>query len=98
MYYFAGDTKVLLSGKSLDVLAKKLNQHLKNLLKWLKANKLSLDVKKSELKNFCRKATNIAYGFKFKLDGKTLTPVNTVKYLAILLEDHLQWTKQLAHV
>ena len=68
---------------SLEVLAKKLSQDLKSLSQWLKANKLSLNVKKTELIIFRRKAANIDYGIKFKLDGKRLTPVNTVKYLGI---------------
>ena len=44
-YHFADDTNVLESGKSLEVLAKKLNQDLKSLSQWLKANKLFLNVK-----------------------------------------------------
>ena len=59
------------------------------------ANKLSLNVKKTELIIFRRKAANIDYGTEFKLDVKTLTPVNTVKYLGILLDEHLQQSKQL---
>ena len=34
----------------------------------------------------------------FKLDDKPLTSVNTVKYLGILLDEHLQKNKQLTHV
>ena len=37
------------SNKSLDVLSKNLNKDLKCLLQWLKANKLSLDISKTEL-------------------------------------------------
>ena len=59
------------------------------------ANKLSLNVKKTELIIFRRKAENIDYGIEFKLDVKTLTPANTVKYLVILLDEHLQQSKQL---
>ena len=59
------------------------------------ANKLSLNVKKTELIIFRRKAANIDYGTEFKLNVKTLTPVNTVKYLGILLDEHLQQSKQL---
>ena len=39
------------SGKSLEVLAKKFNLELKSLSQWLKANKLSLNIKKTELAN-----------------------------------------------
>ena len=97
-YHFADDATILQSGKSLEGLAKKLNQDLKSLSQWLKANKLSLNVKKTKLIIFRRKAADIDYGIKFKLDGKRLTPVNTVKYLGILLDEHLRWSKQLAHV
>ena len=45
-YHFADDTNILLSNKSLELLAKQMNQDLKNLSQWLKANKLSLNVKK----------------------------------------------------
>ena len=62
---------------------------------WLKAIKLSLNVKKTELIIFCRKAAKIDYGSKLKLDGKRLTPVNAVKYL---LDEHLQWSKQLSDI
>ena len=41
-YHFADHTNILQTGKSLEFLAKKLNQVLKNLSQWLKANKLSL--------------------------------------------------------
>ena len=43
-YHFADDTNILQSGKSLDFLAKKLNQDRKILWQWLKANKLSLNI------------------------------------------------------
>ena len=60
----------------------------------LKANKLSLNVKKIELTIFHPKNTKLDYGVKFKLIGRILTPISTVKYLRILLDEHLPWTKQ----
>ena len=48
-YHFADDTNILKSGKLLEFLAKKLDQDLKILSQWLKADKLSLNVKKTEL-------------------------------------------------
>ena len=75
-------------------LAKKMNQDLKNLSQWLKANKLSLNVKKTELIISHPKNTKLDYSVKFKLNSKTLNPISTVKYLGILLDEHLLWTKQ----
>ena len=90
-YHFADDTIILLSNKSL---AKKMNQDLKNLLQWLKANKLSVNVKKTELMIFHPKNTKLGYGVKFKLNRRRLTPFNTVKYVGIVLDEHLLWTEQ----
>ena len=71
-----------------------MNQDLKNLTQWLKANKLSLNVKKTELVIFHPKNTKLDYSVKFKLKWRRLTPISTVKYLGILLDEHLSWTKQ----
>ena len=71
-----------------------MNQDLKNLSQWLKANKLSLNVKKTDLIIFYPKNTKLDYSVKFKLNGRRLTPISTVKYLGILLDEHLLWTKQ----
>ena len=93
-YHFVDDTNILLSNKSLELLAKKMNQDLKDLMQCLKANKLSLNIKKTELIIFLSKNTKLDYGVKSKLSGRRLTPISTVKYLGILLDEHLSWTKQ----
>ena len=48
-YHFADDMSVILSSNSLEILFKQINKDLFNLSNWLKANKLSLNVKKTEL-------------------------------------------------
>ena len=68
-YHSVDDTNILQFSKLLEALIKKLNQDLKRLSQCLKANKLSLNVKKTELIIFRRKATNIDYGSKFKLQS-----------------------------
>ena len=71
-----------------------MNQDLKNLSQWLKVNKFSLNVKKTELIKFHSTNTKLDYGIKFKLNERRLTPISTVKCLGILLDEHLLWTKQ----
>ena len=44
---FADDTNVLLNGNDTDVLSEIMNKELCKLFKWPKANKLSLNVKKT---------------------------------------------------
>ena len=75
-----------------------MNFDLGNLSQCLKANKLSLNFTKTELIIFLSSLKKIDHSLKFKLDGKHLTPTSTVKYLGVLLDDHLLWLKQINHV
>ena len=90
-YHFADDTNILHSHKSLDSLARNMNYDLRNLSVWLKANKLCLNVKKTELIIFRPRSKKLDYTLKFKLDGKRLIPTQAVKYLGVLLDEHLHW-------
>ena len=47
MHHFADDTNLLYFGKSIKKLNKLVNYDLKNLLYWLNANNISLNVKKT---------------------------------------------------
>ena len=61
-----------------------MNHDLRKLSKWLRANKLSLNIEKTELV-FRRQNTKLNNSFKIKLDGKRLFPTSSVKYLGVLL-------------
>ena len=89
---------MLQSDNSLKNVAKRMNLDLKNLSQWLKANKLYLNFTKTELIIFHSSSKKIDHNLKFKLDGKRLTPTSTVKYLGVLLDEHLLWSKQINHV
>ena len=86
------------SNKSLDVLSKNLSKDLKSLSQWLKANKLSLNIPKTKLIIFDRNTASIDHTLKLKLNGKRLRPSKSVKYLRILLDEHLLWNDQIPHV
>ena len=98
-YHFADDTSVILPSTSLEILSKQINKDLFNLSNWLKANKLSLYVMKTELVIFRLRKLKIDNSFKFKLDGKSLVPTKSVKYLGVLLDEHLNnWNEQISQV
>ena len=65
---------------------------------WLRANKFSLNIEKTELVVFRRQNTKLNNSFKIKLDGKRLFPTSSVKYLGVLLDEHLTWSSQISHV
>ena len=91
---FADDTALLYSNKDPKKIRKHVNTDLKLLLKWLKANKISLNVKKIEMILFTEKRKKSNYEIKIKLDGKKLFPAKSIKYLGIYLDEHLTWNHQ----
>ena len=64
---------------------------------WLRANKFSLNIEKTELVVFRRQNTKLSNSFKIKLDGKRLFPTSSVN-LGVLLDEHLTWSSQISHV
>ena len=76
-------------------LLKKLNKHvnydLKNLLYWLNANKISLNVKKTELVVFKSKRKQFDGEIKLRLSRKTLFLTDSVKYLGVKNNGNLSW-------
>ena len=49
VYHFADDTNLLHTNNSIKKLNKMLNKNSKNLTNWLNANKISLNVDKTEM-------------------------------------------------
>ena len=65
-----------------------MNHDLRKLSKWLRANKLSLNIEKTELVVFRRQNTKLNNSFKIKLDRKILFATSSVKCLGVLLDEH----------
>ena len=96
--HFADNTNITLSDSSQETLAERVNYDLRKLSMWLRANKLSLNIEKTELLVFRRQNTTLNNSFKIKLDGKTLFPANSVKYFGALLDEHLTSCPQISYV
>ena len=59
---------------------------MKLLLKWLKANKISLNVAKTEIILFKHQKKTV------KLDGKRLIFKDYVIYIGVIIDKHLNWS------
>ena len=64
---------------SIKKLNKQVNADLKYLVNWLNANKISLNVKKTEMVIFKSKQKILEGDLKIKLYGKRLYPTESVK-------------------
>ena len=91
VHHFADDTNLLYTENSIKQLSLKMNHDLNLLCEWLRTNQLSLNVKKTELIIFRAPNHPLTNKYKFKIDGKKLTPTNKIKYLGVTLDEHLTW-------
>jgi len=68
---------------------------LKLLLNWLNANKIAINVTKTEVILFRHPKKTINYDLKLKLNGKKLFFSSSVKYLGINIDQFLSWSNHL---
>ena len=74
-------------------LFKNVNVALNNISNWLKANKLTLNVKKSHL--FIFNINNNKMQIKLFIDKEELKQKHTAKYLGIFFDKNLTWSKHI---
>ena len=74
LHHFADDTNLIHFSKSVNRLNKYVNLDLKNLTYWLNANRISLNVKKTELVIFKHQRKKLDSPIKIKLSRKRFYP------------------------
>ena len=95
VHHFPDDTNLIHFSKSVYRLNKYVNLDLKNLTYWLNANRISLNVKKTELVIFKHQRKKLDSPIKNKLNRKRLYPSKSVKYLFIKIDENLNWKQHI---
>ena len=90
VHYF-DTTNLLLINKSLKQINKLINHDLALLVQWLRSNKISLNTSKTEILLFRPKGKTITKHLNFRISGERIKTSTTVKYLGVLLHEHLNW-------
>ena len=103
-YLFADDTNILFADKNLKSLELYINQELNKVYDWLTANKLTLNIKKSNFIIFCPAQRKLSYQPKIVIfDNKqnkkaALEHKDYVKYLRILIDKNLSWKHHIDNI
>ena len=87
---FADDSYLFYAQKSLLELETTVNNELQ-VFSWLCANKLSLNVQKSNYVIFRPPQKLLNYSMNLKINNQTLMHKNSIKYLGIMIDSHLNW-------
>ena len=72
-------------------MSRNINIDLRSLANWLKANKIALNIKKTEFVLFKRPTVKISDYPCIKMDGKKIYPSKQIKYLGVFIDEHLSW-------
>ena len=95
---FADDTSVFMSHKDLDYLAHTLNLELNKLSIWFKANKLSLNLKKTKYIVFRPSQRRINCNIVISIDDQHIDRAKETVFLGVILDENLNWKSQISHI
>ena len=90
-YLFADDISIYYDSENLITLQKTANKELRKVRKWLEADRLSLNLAKSNHVIFQFPAKRIDEFIQIKLGRKPIKCVYHIKYLGVLVDSTLSW-------
>jgi hypothetical protein len=91
IYFFADVTLSSVVGDGVEECMAKLNRDMENLSKWLKFNKLKLNVNKTKYMIVPgRRTTADARPTNLHIDGDQIERVKIIKYLEVEIENTIQ--------
>ena len=95
---FADDTNITVPGCTFAELEQATNSELNNLYNWLKANKLSLNIAKTEFMVISTRQKFLAENcseINIQLDGHPISRVEHTKSLGLNIDDRLSWSNHI---
>ena len=94
---FADDTSVFIEGQSYENVYKVVNEELKKCDNWIKANKLTLNVKKTHFMIFHRSRMK-PVNAQISLRNENIKQTNSIKFLGIIVDNKLNWHEHIIYI
>ena len=98
---YADDTNISIAASSSSELESVLNGELINLYEWLRVNRLSLNIAKTELMligSRQRLANTVTHSFNVHIEGQEINRVCKTKSLGIYIDQYLSWSKHVNEI
>ena len=96
---YADDTSIFVKGSSLLSISKIMNNGMKQVNEWLKNNKLSLNVSKTNYMIMSGKSKKINENdCEIMIDNYTLKCVDRINFLGLILDNKFTWKYHIDHI
>ena len=95
---FADDTNLFMSHKDPVYLAASRNSELNKLSTWFKANKLSLNLKKTNFMLFKPRHKGYHFPMQVSINEQRIEQVKETVFLGVVLDEHLSWKPHISQV
>ena len=89
--HFADDTNILYTNKSLRKINQRINFDLKNIVHWLRANRIALNASKTKVVIFRSPKKNMTRKLNFRISGQKINIKHSAKYLGLVIDEWLKW-------
>ena len=97
-HLFADDANLFLKHKNLNILESNLNEELSKVHSWLCANKLSLNINKSNFVLFHPIQKKLPKSVTLFINNQSLTEENSIRYLGIYIDSNLNWKSHISYI
>ena len=94
---FADDNNIFIIAKHLDILQAAVNEELADITKWLKVNKLSLNIKKTQFMVFARRKVTLT-NIDIKIDIQCITETTVSTFLGTYIDNNLNGKPHFSYI
>ena len=94
----ADDTSVFIEGTNLENISEILNTELEKVNMWLKANKLTINTKKTHYIMFYRTQIKHNTNIKILINNNIVDHINNTKFLGVIIDSKLNWAAHILYI
>lgn len=95
---FADDTNMFIQGKNIKETIDLTNEEMVKVVKWLQANRLSLNISKTHYMIFHSNKRKIVSNHAVKINCQDIEFVTNTKFIGVFLDSKLTWEKHILMV
>ena len=98
---FADDTNFFYSHKNIKGLFYTVNSELEKISQWFKANKLSINIKKTKFTLFHKNSSKNDIPVKvpaLMVGSNNIERISSIKFLGVILDKHISWIDHVRNV